>query len=161
MPRSSIAMRWLRIRICCRRVTIWRCCCRLSKDRQSEAIDLWKQNLAAKPDYLPSRLALAELLAARGDAAGAIEQYRAAIAQTPEYLAARVALAGQLVKAKQPEAALEQLRAAVKLDDQNASLWEQIGDIENTLNHTAEAREAYAAALKLESRKCRPKTATD
>ena len=122
-----------------------------SKDRQGEAVELYKQNLAAKPDYLPSRLALAELLAARGDAAGAIEQYRAAIAQTPEYLAARVALAGQLVKAKQPEAALDQLRATVKLDDQNPSLWEQIGDVEHTLNHTAESRTAYAAALKLES----------
>jgi tetratricopeptide (TPR) repeat protein len=122
-----------------------------SKDRQAEAIDLWKQNLAAKSDYLPSRIALAELLAQRGDAAAAIEQYREVIAQTPEYLAARVALAGQLAKADQPEAALEQLRAAVKLEDRNPSLWEQIGDAERKLNHAAEARDAYATALKLET----------
>jgi len=41
--------------------------------------------------------------------------------------------------------------AAAKLDDQNASLWEQIGDVEHTLNHGAESRAAYATALKLES----------
>jgi Tfp pilus assembly protein PilF len=122
-----------------------------SKDRQTEAIDLWKQNLAAQNDYLPSRLALAELLAKRGDATGAIEQYRAVIAQTPEYLAARVALAGQLAKSDQPEAALEQLRTAVKTEANNPALWEQIGDIEKSLNHPAEARDAYATAMKLES----------
>jgi tetratricopeptide (TPR) repeat protein len=122
-----------------------------SKDRQGEAIDLWKQNLAAQPTYLPSRLALAELLAQRGDAAGAIENYRAVIAQAPEYLGARVALAAQFAKASQPEAALEQLRIAVKGEARNASLWEQIGDAERTLNHAAESREAYSTALKLET----------
>ncbi|MDE3195042.1 MAG: tetratricopeptide repeat protein, partial [Acidobacteriota bacterium] len=122
-----------------------------NKSRQPEAIDLYRQNIAAKSDYLPSRLALAELLSERGDTAGAIEQYKEVIVQTPEYLAARVALAGQLAKANQPEAALEQLRAAVKTDSENASLWEQIGDVERTLNHTAEAREAYSNAMKLQT----------
>ena len=122
-----------------------------NKDRQPEAIELWKQNLAASSDYLPSRLALAELLAKRDDAAGAIDQYRLVIAQTPDYLGARVALASQLIKAKQPEAALEQLRIAVKVQDKNAQLWEQIGDVEKSLNHNAESRDAYATALKLES----------
>jgi tetratricopeptide (TPR) repeat protein len=122
-----------------------------NKDRQPEAIELWKQNLTASADYLPSRLALAELLAKRDDAAGAIDQYRIVIAQTPDYLGARVALAAQLIKAKQPEAALEQLRIAVKVQDKNPQLWEQIGDAEKALNHTAESRDAYAAALKLET----------
>jgi tetratricopeptide (TPR) repeat protein len=121
------------------------------KERQPEAIGLYRQNLAAKPDYLPSRLALAELLATRGDSDDAIEQYRAVVVQTPQYLAARIALAGQLAKANQPADALEQLRAAAKLDDQNGVVWEQIGDVEHTLNHGAESRAAYATALKLES----------
>jgi Flp pilus assembly protein TadD len=124
-----------------------------SKDRQAEAIDLWKQNLAAKPDFLPSRIALAELLVTRGDSAGAIEQYRLVVDSRPEYIAARVALATQLVKAKQPESALDQLQAAVKLDAQNASLYEQIGDVDRALNRPNEAREAYAAAIKLEGEK--------
>ncbi len=122
-----------------------------NKSRQTEAIDLWKQNLKAKPDYLPSRLALAELLAQRGDTAGAIEQYREVIAQAPDYLGARVALAGQLAKANQADAALEQLRTAVTAEANTAMLWEQIGDLEKSLNHANEAREAYATALRLEN----------
>jgi tetratricopeptide (TPR) repeat protein len=127
-----------------------------SKDRQSEAIDLWKQNLAAQSGYLPSRLALAELLAQRNDAPGAIEQYKAVIAQTPEYLGARVALAGQLAKTGQSEAALEQL-LAIAPESRNATLWEQIGDLQHTLNHAAESREAYSAALRLETENARRK----
>ncbi len=119
-----------------------------SGDRKNEAISLWKQNLTANSDYLPSRLALAELLAANGDSAASAEQYRSIVAARPEYVAARLALADQLIRAKLPEQALEQLQAAAKLDPQNASTWERIGDVEHTLNHTSESREAYASALK-------------
>jgi tetratricopeptide (TPR) repeat protein len=117
--------------------------------RQKEAIDLWKQNLAAQSDYLPSRLGLAELQASTGDTAGAAEQYRTVIAQVPEYVAARIALADVLSKSGQNEAALEQLRAATKTDSQNATLFERIGDLEKSLNHPAQAREAWDTALKL------------
>ncbi|MES1260698.1 MAG: tetratricopeptide repeat protein, partial [Acidobacteriota bacterium] len=120
-----------------------------TKDREGEAIDLWQQNLAAKPDFLPSRLGLAELLVRRGDTLPAIEQYREVVAVRPEYVAARLALAGQLTKANQPDEALVQLRAAIRLDGQNASIWEQLGDIEKSLRHTTESREAYANALRI------------
>ena len=91
------------------------------KGRQNEAIAAWRQNLAANPDYLASRLSLAELLAQTGDTAGAIEQYVYVVGVKPEYTAARVALAGLYLKANQADAALVQLRAAAKLDAQNAS----------------------------------------
>ena len=100
-----------------------------SKDRQAEAIGLWKQNLAAKPDFLPSRLALAGLLADTWRHGGAHRRVpsgsrpRARVHRSPR------ALAAQLVKAEQPDAALEQLHAAVKLDPADASLYEQIGDV--------------------------------
>jgi protein O-mannosyl-transferase len=123
------------------------------KGRQNEAIDLWKQNLAANPDYLASRLSLAEFQTQTGDTAGAIEQYVYVIGVKPDYVAARVALAGLYLKANQPERALEQLRAASKADTQNAALLEQIGDAEKALNHPAAAREAYASALKLQIEK--------
>ncbi len=61
-----------------------------------------------------------------------------------------MALAGLYLKANQADAAVAQLRAAAKLDTQNASLWEQIGDAEKSLNHADAAREAYATALKLQ-----------
>jgi len=123
------------------------------KGRQNEAIDAWKQNLAANPDYLASRLSLAGLLGQTGDTAGAIEQYVYVIGVKPEYLAARMALAGLYLKANQPDLAIVQLRAAAKQDAQNASVWEQIGDAEKSLNHADAAREAYATALKLQVEK--------
>ena len=49
--------------------------------------------------------------------------------------------------------ALIQLRAVANLDPQNASVQEQIGDAEKSLNHPEAAREAYAAALKLQIEK--------
>jgi len=123
------------------------------KDRQNEAIDAWKQNLVADPDYLASRLSLADLLGKTGDTTGAIEQYSYVVNAKPEYLAARVALASLYLKSNQPDKALEQLRAAAKLDVQNAPIQEQIGDAEKSLNHPDAAREAYAAALKLQLEK--------
>ncbi len=123
------------------------------KDRDAEAIPLWKQNLAEKPDFLPSRLALAELLGKRGDAAGAIAEYRMVIAARPEYIGARIALAAQFLKANQPEAGLEQLQAALKVESGNASLWEQAGDAHRALKQSDQSRTAYTEALKLEEDK--------
>ena len=123
------------------------------KGRQNEAVAAWRQNLTTDPGYLASRLSLAELLAQTGDNAGSIEQYVYVVGAKPEYVAARVALAGLYLKSNQAAAAVEQLRAAAKLDAQNASLWEQIGDAEKSLNHPDAAREAYATALELQIEK--------
>lgn len=120
------------------------------KNRQQEAIDLWRQNLQANPDYLASRISLAELLAQRGDNAGAIEQYRVIVNSKPEFVAARTALAEVYIKANQPEQALAELQAVTRLDKENPAVWERLGDVEKSLNHAAEARDAYATALKLE-----------
>jgi predicted Zn-dependent protease len=95
-------------------------------------------------------LSLAELLGKTGDTAGAIEQYAYVVNAKPQYLAARTTLAGLYLKSNQADKALEQLREAAKLDTQNASIQEQIGDAEKALNHPDAAREAYAAALKLQ-----------
>lgn len=120
------------------------------KGRQSEAVDAFRQNLAADPTYLPSRLSLAQLLARTGDTQGAIEQYLVVVSAKPEYVAARTALAGLYLKANRIDLGIEQLRAAAKLDAQNASIWEQIGDAEKARNRPEEAREAFATALKLQ-----------
>jgi Tfp pilus assembly protein PilF len=120
------------------------------KGRQNEAIEAFRQNLTAEPTYLPSRLSLAEVMVATGDTAGAAQQYLNVISARPEYIAARVALAGLYTKLNQFDKAVEQLRAAAKLDSENASIMEQIGDAERAANHREEAREAYATALKLQ-----------
>jgi tetratricopeptide (TPR) repeat protein len=118
----------------------------LSEKKESlpEAIDLWRDNLKRSPDYLPSRLSLAGALP---DATQAIAEYRTILAAKPDYLAARLALAGLLRKTGDPASALEQLREAQKSSGKNASIYEQIGDIEASQNHADEARAAYASAL--------------
>ena len=121
------------------------------KGRQNEAIALWKENIAAQPDYLASRLSLADLLARTGDTAGAIEQYLYVVNSKPEYIAARSALGELYLKSNQTDLALVQLRAAAQQQPRNASLWEQIGDAEKSLNHADAAKEAYATALKLQT----------
>lgn len=123
------------------------------KGRESEAVAAFQENLTVNPDFLASRLSLAEFLTKTGDTKGAIDQYQTVLKSKPDYMAARVALAGVYAQAKRPENALEQLRAAVKLDGQNASIWEQIGDAEKALNHPAEAKEAFANAVKLQVEK--------
>jgi len=124
-----------------------------TRDRQTEAIALWQQNLQADANHTESRIGLAELLSRRGENAAAIEQYRLIVNALPEYIAARTALAEVFIRANQPDAALEQLRAASRLDAQNAAVWERIGDVEKSLNHATEARDAYGTALKLEIEK--------
>jgi tetratricopeptide (TPR) repeat protein len=114
------------------------------KERLPEAIDLWRDNLKRSPDSLPSRLSLA---AALPDAKEAIAEYRTILAAKPDYLAARLALAGLLQKTGDAAGALEQFREAQKSSPKNASIYEQIGDIEAGQNHAAEARAAYESAL--------------
>ena len=75
-------------------------------------------------------------------------------------MAARLAVAGLYLKASQPQAAVDQLHAAAKLDAANPSIWEQLGDAEKSLNHQAEAREAFATALKLRIEKADRKRIT-
>jgi tetratricopeptide (TPR) repeat protein len=117
--------------------------------RQPEAIDLWRENLRIAPDYLPSRLSLAGLLADRGENAPAIEEYRQVLAAKPDYSAARLALAGLLAKSGDAENALTELRRVSSLDPRNPNVFEQIGDLEAGRKHAQEARAAYQSALDL------------
>ncbi len=119
------------------------------KTRQPEAITLLRENLSQSPDYLPSRLSLAETLAASGDNAGAIEEYRKVLADKPGYIAARLALARLLAKTGDNDNALKELRQAAGADTQNPEVLEQIGDLEGARGNKAEAQTAYGQAEKL------------
>ena len=72
----------------------------------------WKRlrNIWAErsPDYLPSRLSLAEMLT---DRPAAIEEYRQVLRLRPNYIAARIALARLLADNRQPDDAIQELRA--------------------------------------------------
>ena len=119
------------------------------KARQAEAISLLRENLRGSADYLPSRLSLAETLAASGDNAAAIEEYRRVLADKPAYVAARLALAQLLVKTGNAEGALAELRTASTGDAQNPDVLEQIGDLESGRGRKIEALAAYDAAAKV------------
>jgi tetratricopeptide (TPR) repeat protein len=117
------------------------------RNRQTEAIALWRTNLAQSPDYLPSRLSLAETLASAGDTAGAAQEYRKVLEQKPGYIAARLALARVLTNAGNIDQAIAELREASQADPQNPAILEQIGDAEATRGRAAEARAAFQSAL--------------
>jgi protein O-mannosyl-transferase len=117
------------------------------KNREQEAIDLWRTNLQQAPDYLPSHLSLASFLAGRGDSNGAIGQYRDVLALKPDYIAARVMLARLLAKTGDTEGALRELGETAKLDPQDSEVFEQIGDIEAARGRVAEAKTAYQKAI--------------
>jgi tetratricopeptide (TPR) repeat protein len=123
------------------------------KGRQSEAIEVFKQNVAANPDFLASRISLAETYAQSGDTANAIAQYLEVVKSKPGFIAARTTLAGLYLKTNQAELAIEQLRAATDVDKQNPGIWEQLGDAERAANHPTEAKEAFSTALKLQYQK--------
>jgi tetratricopeptide (TPR) repeat protein len=119
------------------------------KARQTEAVSLLRENLSQSPDYLPSRLSLAETLADTGDNQGAIEEYRKVLADKPGYIAARLALARLLGKTGDNDNALKELRQAAGADTQNPDVLEQIGDMEGARGNKAEANTAYDQAEKL------------
>lgn len=116
-------------------------------DRLEEGIRLWQENLEQAPDYVPSRLSLAQALAASGQDEKAIDQYRQIVQREPAYAAARIALADLLVKTGHPGDAIDQLHEALQGGRGNLEIWERLGDFNQTAGHPAEARAAYESAM--------------
>ena len=114
----------------------------------SEAMELWRQNLADDADYLPSRLSLAKALASNGDAAGAIDNYREVVSRQPNYAAARLSLAELLLAQGNADESLEQLKKAQEVNPRHYAVFEGLGDIELARNNSSEAGEAYEMALR-------------
>jgi tetratricopeptide (TPR) repeat protein len=119
------------------------------RETSAEALRLWRENLSSAPDYLPSRLALAETLAKEGQAAEAIQEYREVLRLRPEYVGARLALAELLAQSGNAGEAVAQLQEALKARPKNTRIFEQLGDVERQMNRTAQARQAYTQALTL------------
>jgi tetratricopeptide (TPR) repeat protein len=117
--------------------------------RRTEALTLWRDNLARSPEYLPSRLSLAETLAQQGDDAGAATEFRQVLQLKPNYVAAHLALAGVLEKSKDFDGALAELSQAARYAPQSADVLERTGDLHTARRQSAEAAAAYSGALKL------------
>jgi tetratricopeptide (TPR) repeat protein len=111
--------------------------------RISEARGLWRENLVRSPDHMPSLLSLARY----AEAEESIVEYRKVLRLKPDYVAARLALAGQLEKAGRGGEALAELQAALKVQPENPSIHEEIGDLEAAAGRTDAAASAYRKAL--------------
>jgi tetratricopeptide (TPR) repeat protein len=115
--------------------------------RFADAIALWHDNLAKKPDYLPSLLSLAKALATTDNTSEAINEYRKVVALKPDYTAARLALAELETKTGNIADAVAQLSAALALQRNDPDILERIGDVQKSGGNKAEAIAAYNSAV--------------
>jgi len=121
----------------------------LSKEpaRMAEALDLWRRNVAEAPNFLPSRLSLAETLARQGQTAEAVQEYQEIVHLRSDYVSARLSLAQLYIRLGQNDDAIAELRAALALKPGSAAILEELGDVERSLGHEEDARAAYMAAV--------------
>ena len=108
-----------RIRTCCRRGTIWRCCwqdqtgARAGSDRSVARESGSRRIIFRRASAWPQRSPIGATMPQ------AIEEYRKVLAAKPDYVAARLALADLLAKTGDRDGALDQLRQVTKQDTQN------------------------------------------
>jgi len=120
----------------------------LAKRRDfAKADELWKANILAAPDFLPSRIAYAESLAQRGQAAAAIVEYERIAGDKPEYVGAREALARLYLLQGQPALALGHLNRALDQSPANVALLELRGDARARMGDNTAARADWTKAL--------------
>lgn len=114
--------------------------------RRAEGVALLRENLAQQPDYLPSRLSLAEMLSVDGKRAEAAAEYERVLAARPGYVAAYLALARLKLESGDAAGAAASLDAAARLSPGNVGILELQGDVEAKRGDRAKAREFYEAA---------------
>jgi len=109
----------------------------------SEAERLWSEN----GNYVPSQLAYADALAAKGRRDDAIRQYREVLREMPDHLAARLQLATQMEQSGDRKAAIAELRHAANQDPKNALVLERLAGNLAASNSATEAARLYRSAL--------------
>lgn len=120
----------------------------LAKRREfAKADDLWRANILAAPDFLPSRIAYADSLTQRGEAGAAIVEYQRIVADKPEYVGAREALARLYLNQGQPAVALGHLNSALDQSPANVTLLDLRGDAQARLGNNTAARADWSKAL--------------
>jgi tetratricopeptide (TPR) repeat protein len=110
---------------------------------------LWLANLALGPKFIPSWLAYAASLAARGNGPQAIERYRQIIGDVPGYVGAREALARLYLAQNQSAEALEQLDAALQQTSANGVLYDLRGEAESRMGRKDAALADWTRAVTL------------
>jgi tetratricopeptide (TPR) repeat protein len=117
------------------------------KSRYREAMDLWRENLAASPDHLPSLLALAEVQEQSGDTQGAVSSYKSVLALKPGYPAARIALSRLLESSGDLDGALREMLAAAESRKDDPGIQERLGDLYTAAGDKQRAAQEYDRAL--------------
>ena len=110
---------------------------------------LWLANLAVTPKFIPSWIAYAESLAARGSVSQAIDRYVEIVRELPDYVGARESLARLYLAQNQVPEALAQLDAALQRASADAALFELRGDAESRVSRNGAATVDWNRALAL------------
>jgi tetratricopeptide (TPR) repeat protein len=117
-----------------------------------EAVKYFEKCLAMEPDFAEAMNYLGYMWAERGEnlerAKALIEK---AVNQEPDNAAFLDSMAWVLFKLNQPKPALEWMLKAMKInEEEDATLYDHLGDIYASLKNYSKAREAWEKSLKLE-----------
>jgi Flp pilus assembly protein TadD len=125
-------------------------------ERKADAEESLLRAVRLAPDRAAYRYEWARLLAARGDATGALDQLRQAVELAPSLVPAQRELARVALAAREWSTAERALRSALAFGGDDAALHRDLAMALEGLGRTADAARERAAARKLETA---PKTA--
>ena len=124
-----------------------------------DAIDLWRQSLAARPDHVEARLSLAALMDSLGQHYFAVAEQIAAedasrrrVEREPDDAAARVLLGRALELGGKADEAVAEYRAATRLRPHDATVFHALGRALARLRQTDEAIAALRFAVRMNPR---------
>ncbi|HEX4270570.1 MAG TPA: tetratricopeptide repeat protein [Rhizomicrobium sp.] len=117
--------------------------------RAAEAVSVYRQFIALRPDVVEARVNLASLLAVMGAHTDAEGAYRQAIALRRDLPAARFGLANVLRSQGRLEEAVAAYRAGLALDAGNAGAIYNLGSALQALGQTDQAFTAFSRAVAL------------
>lgn len=100
-----------------------------SEGETAQAVQLWRSNLAEKPDDVPSLVGLSQAFTSEAQTGPALNALSALVAARPDYLGARLQYAKALLAAGRSNDAMHQLDLAVPYAPDNGDILEQIADL--------------------------------
>jgi tetratricopeptide (TPR) repeat protein len=109
----------------------------------------YREILRERPDDLPIRQRLADVLATRGELAAAEAEWLALLSRVPDVEAWRIALGSVLADQKKLDEAMEEYLQVLRADRQSAAAQFGAGSVRQRQRKWDDASRYYAAALRL------------
>jgi len=124
---------------------------RVVQDRISEAIMLWRANLAERPDDLSSLIGLSDALQKQGDTQGALAALAEVVREHPDLVGARLKYARILFELGKFREAAEQLRSVTESKVADSEAYELLADAKKALGpeEAEQTRLLYEQSLRL------------